>query len=273
MDAAPLPPIIYGTAWKQDATAGLVKTAARAGYRGLDTANQKKHYREDFLGEALAELAQGGIPRSQLFLQTKYTSQDGQDHRLPYDPAEPPAAQVRASFASSLKNLRTDYLDSFLVHGPSSSAGLIDEDWEIWAEFERLHASGGARLIGVSNVALHHLTELSKAKVKPMVVQNRCYAVRGWDRAVREHCAANGIIYQGFSLLTANPHVVEHRRVEAIARRMNATAAQVVFRFAKALGILPLTGTTDERHMQDDLAALALELTAAEVDDILAIPR
>jgi diketogulonate reductase-like aldo/keto reductase len=265
------PPIIYGTAWKQDATAPLAKKAAAAGYRAFDTANQKKHYREDFLGDALSELMSGGLRREALFLQSKYTSADGQDHRLPYDPNDPSGAQVLASFAGTLKNLHTTYLDSFLVHGPSSSAGITDEDWEIWAAMESLHASGQARMIGVSNVGLHHLRELAKAKIKPMAVQNRCYAARGWDQDVREYCLANGILYQGFSLLTANPQVVAHRRVEEIARRIGATPAQVVFRFAEAIGILPLTGTADEGHMKDDLEALALELSAADVDGILSI--
>lgn len=266
----PLPPIIYGTAWKQDATAALAKKAAAAGYRAFDTANQKKHYREDYLGEALPQL---GIPRESLFLQSKYTSQDGQDHRLPYDPADPVGAQVRSSFAGSLKNLGTTYLDSFLVHGPSSPAGYTDEDWEIWSEMESLHEPGRARMIGVSNVRLQHLLDLAKAKVKPMVVQNRCYAVRGWDQEVREHCLENGITYQGFSLLTANPQVVAHRRVEALAKARAATPAQIVFAFAKAIGILPLTGTTDVRHMKDDLEALALELSADEVADIRRITQ
>ncbi len=256
-----LPPIIYGTAWKADATADLVRAALAAGYRAFDTANQKKHYREDFAGEALK-----AHPRPELFLQSKYTFQNGQDHRLPYDPVAPPAEQTRASFESSLRHFGTDYLDCYLLHGPSSSQGLTGADWEVWRTLEALHGSGKARRIGVSNIGVHHLLELcAGAKVRPHVVQNRCYAVRGWDKAVRERCFALGIAYEGFSLLTANPQVISSPPVRAAARRLEATPEQIVFRFVKAVGILPLTGTTDPVHMKQDLEAGVLALSPAEI--------
>jgi len=263
-----LPAIIYGTAWKKEATTELVARALAAGYRAFDTANQKKHYSEDLAGLAIRE---SGVPRAELFLQSKYTFPRGQDHRMPYDPAADVPTQVRSSFASSLKNFGTDYLDSFLLHGPSGSGALVAADWEVWGELEALHRSGQAKAIGVSNVGLRQLRELEGAKVRPMFVQNRCYAELGWDRDVREHCLANGIVYQGFSLLTANPEVVGHPATASAARRLGATPAQVVFRFAASLGILPLTGTTDPLHMKQDLAALALEPTAAELDTLRAL--
>jgi len=262
------PSIIYGTAWKGDATTSLVTKALSAGYRAVDAANQKKHYSEDLAGAAVLA---SGVPRAELFLQSKYTFPRGQDHRMPYDPAAPVAAQVRASFLSSLAHFGTDYLDSFLLHGPSGSGALTKADWEVWGELEALHGSGRARAIGVSNVGLRQLRELEGAKVKPLYVQNRCYAELGWDSDVREHCLANGIVYQGFSLLTANPRVVHAPATASIARRLKASPAQVVFRFAVSLGILPLTGTTDERHMKDDLEALSLELTDTDRGSLRAL--
>ena len=77
----PIPPLLYGTAWKEERTEALVLAALRAGLRGIDTANQRKHYVETGVGAAIA-----GFPRDQLFLQTKFTFVDGQDHRLPFDP-------------------------------------------------------------------------------------------------------------------------------------------------------------------------------------------
>ncbi len=262
------PAIIYGTAWKKEATTGLVAQALAAGYRAVDTANQKKHYSEDLAGAAIRT---SGVHRAELFLQSKYTFPRGQDHRMPYDPAADVATQVRASFAGSLKNLGTDYLDSYLLHGLSGSGALGRADWEVWGELETLHRSGQARAIGISNVGLGQLRELSGAGVRPMIVQNRCYAELGWDHEVREYCLAAGIVYQGFSLLTANPAVVGHSVTAAIARRLNATPAQVVFRFAVSLGILPLTGTTDATHMREDLEALTLELSPAEMNALRAL--
>lgn len=262
------PSIIYGTAWKGEATASLVGEALAAGYRAFDTANQKKHYSEDLAGAALRDC---GVPRAELFLQSKYTSPDGHDHRMPYDPASDVATQVRSSFAGSLKNFGAEYLDSFLIHGPTGAGVLDDDDWAAWGAMEELHRARKAKALGISNVGLRQLRELEGAKVKPAYVQNRCYASRGWDRDVREYCLANGIVYQGFSLLTANPRVVGHPATEAIARRLDATPAQVVFRFAVALGILPLTGTTDAGHMKDDLEALSLELSADDLASLRAL--
>src|SRR5476649_551076 len=115
-----IPDFIYGTAWKEKATVQFTKKAIAAGFRAIDTANQKKHYREDLVGQALLELSRQGINRESLFLQSKFTYAQGQDHRLPYNPKDNFGAQVNSSFENTLKNLHTDYLDSYLLHGPST---------------------------------------------------------------------------------------------------------------------------------------------------------
>ncbi|MDO8494746.1 MAG: aldo/keto reductase, partial [Deltaproteobacteria bacterium] len=97
-----MPSLIYGTAWKENATTELVQTAVTAGFRAIDTANQPKHYQEALVGSALVTLAKQGITREQLFLQTKFTPADGQDHRIPYDPTTALKDQVWQSFNSSL---------------------------------------------------------------------------------------------------------------------------------------------------------------------------
>ena len=128
-----VPRFLYGTAWKEDRTEALVRQALDAGFRGIDTANQRRHYFEAAVGSAVAAWCDAGQGRREdLFLQTKFTSLGGQDHRLPYDAGADPATQVRQSFASSLEHLRTTYVDSYVLHGPSSRRGLTDEDWEVW---------------------------------------------------------------------------------------------------------------------------------------------
>jgi len=267
---AQLPKIIYGTAWKEDTTKALVKKAVSLGYRAIDTANQTKHYWEDFAGEALLECFQEGIAREEFFLQSKYTYAAGQDHRLPYDPKSSFTRQVEDSFANTLRNLHTDYLDSYLLHGPSHPQGLTESDLEVWRAMETLRQSGLTKRIGVSNVGLHHLEALcEKARLKPEIVQNRCYAVRGWDQDVREYCRDHHIVYEGFSLLTANPRVVRHSRVCALAKKRGVTPEQVVLRFASQIGILPLTGTTDPDHMREDLEIFKFELAASELEELL----
>lgn len=264
-----MPSFVYGTAWKKDATAGLVKTAVSVGFKAIDTANQPRHYQEPLVGDALKTLAKEGIARDTLFLQTKFTPADGQDHRIPYDPSADLTTQVGQSFASSLENLHTDYVDSYLLHGPYSRVGLGESDWEVWHAIEDIYKSGKAGMIGISNVNIGQLEALTvKAEIKPMVVQNRCYAVQGWDRLVREFCQANNIIYQGFSLLTANWSVLQDSRVISIAQRLGKTPAQVIFRFALQVGMVPLTGTTNEQHMKEDLQVYDFELTADDMSVI-----
>jgi len=264
-----LPSFMYGTAWKKEATTRLVELAVASGFTAIDTANQLIHYQEALVGEALLALAKKGVKRETLFLQTKFTSVDGQGGRTPYDSSADLTTQVRQSFDSSLKHLHTDYVDSYVLHAPFSRRGLGEADWEVWAAMEELYQSGKTKMIGISNVAAGQLAQLcEQAKVKPMVVQNRCFAALGWDMEVREICRANGIVYQGFSLLTANREVLAAPEIHAIAKRLGATAAQIIFRFAQQIGMLPLTGTTSEQHMKEDLQAGQFELSAEEIERI-----
>jgi diketogulonate reductase-like aldo/keto reductase len=266
-----LPTFMYGTAWKKEATAELVIKAVEAGFKAIDTANQFIHYREKLVGDALLSLQQKGVKRENLYLQTKFTSVGGQGRspEIPYDTAAAVSKQVKQSMDSSLVHLHTDYLDSYVLHGPYHRDGLGAEDWEVWDAIEELQKTGKTRSIGISNVSAEQLKELcAKAKTKPLFVQNRCYAVQGWDAEVREICRAHNIIYQGFSLLTANPDALSSRIVRDAASRLKVASAQVIFRFAMQIGMLPLTGTTNVQHMKADLLAHDIELTPGEVEQI-----
>lgn len=264
-----LPSFMYGTAWKKEATTQLVQIAVAAGFRAIDTANQLIHYQEALVGEALQALAEEGITRETLFLQTKFTQVNGQDHRTPYDATADLTTQVKQSFDSSLGHLHTEYVDSYVLHGPYSRYGLGKADWEVWSAIEGLYQAGQTKMIGISNVSPAQLMQLcDRATVKPMVVQNRCYAAFGWDKEVREICKAHGIIYQGFSLLTANREVLADPEIRRIAQRLGTGIAQVIFRFAMQIGMLPLTGTTNPQHMKDDLQAEQFTLTTEEIQRI-----
>jgi diketogulonate reductase-like aldo/keto reductase len=264
---------VYGTAWKEDRTETLVTRALEAGFRAIDTANQRKHYVEVAAGDAVAAaIDAGALTREDLFLQTKFTYLRGQDHRLPYDADADFATQVHQSFESSLEHLRTTYIDSYLLHGPSSRSGLTDTDWQVWRAMESLVGDGRVRQIGVSNVTLEQLESLCKgAAVAPSFVQNRCYASAGWNREVRAFCTANAITYQGFSLLTANRRELAHPAIEALAQRLDLTVAQLVFAFARGVGMLALTGTSDAEHMRQDLAAVERVLSDADIATIESI--
>jgi len=265
-NGVPIPNFMYGTAWKKEDTDGYVQAAVQAGFRAIDTANQMIHYHEAQVGEALLALAKQGITRDQLFLQTKFTPVSGQDHRTPYDPKASITEQVAQSFESSIEHLHTDVIDSYVLHGPYGRWELEKEDWEVWTALENLYQAGRVKMIGVSNVQAVQLQLLCElANVKPMVVQNRCYAALGWDQAVREICRDHDIVYQGFSLLTANRGVVQNPEVGTIAERCNTGPAQVIFRFAQQVGMLPITGTTNTQRMKDNLGIDRVELTQEEI--------
>jgi len=261
------PPFLYGTAWKEDHTASLTELALRAGFRGIDTANQRRHYLEAGVGEGLAAAYRAGVvTRAELFLQTKYTYQRGQDLRLPYDPAASLAVQVAQSLASSLEHLGTDYVDTFVLHGPASGYGWSEADAEVWNAMRKQRDAGRTRLLGVSNVSLKHLQDMVASHAEmPTFVQNRCFARFGWDRDVRAFCTERNIVYQGFSLLTANQEVLQHPPFIELAKKLHSTPAQVVFAFARALGILPMTGTSNAEHMKQDLDSWQITFPAEDV--------
>ena len=259
-----VPKLIYGTAWKKERTAELVARAVKLGFRGLDTACQPKHYDEAGVGAGLAECLGAGLARSDIYLQSKFTSANGQDpKRMPYEPKAKLSRQVAQSFASSLRNLQTDYLDGLILHSP------CPQDWqtlEAWQAMEAIFDDGGTKQLGISNC--YHLETLENlyrsAKVKPAIVQNRFYADTQYDREIRDFCRQHQIYYQSFWTLTANPHILSHGTLQKLSAHYGRTPEQVFYRYLTQIDIIPLTGTTQEAHMRDDLAIFDFALTESE---------
>ena len=262
---APIPKIIYGTAWKKERTQPLVEQAVRCGFKGIDTACQPRHYFEPGVGAALRTLAAEGIERSSLFLQTKFTPAEGQDpNNIPYDPAEPLSKQVERSFAVSCKNLHTDYLDSYVLHSPLFPFARL---MEVWRSMEGIARNGGALRLGISNCYdLRTLERLyGEAEIKPSVLQNRFYAESGYDVDLRAFCDANGIVYESFWSLTANPHLLGSEPVIRAAMARGVETPQILYAYLMAKGIVPLDGTTSEEHMRADLMVETIALKAEEI--------
>ena len=263
-----MPGIIYGTAWKKERTADLVVKAIQAGFKGIDTACQPKHYNEPLVGEALCRLKESGVERETLFLQTKFTSLSGQDPgQVPYDKNSPIESQVAQSFEASKKNLQTEYLDSLVLHSPMAPHSLL---MKVWEAMETIQKAGGVRQLGISNC---YNTEVMRqlyndADVKPAVVQNRFYQETGYDADLRDWCSNHGVIYQSFWTLTANPHILGSNTVLTIAQKYNKTQAQIFFRYLSQSGIVPLTGTCSEQHMKEDLSIFDFELSSDDLKNV-----
>lgn len=257
VDVRKYPTLKYGTAWKKDLTATLVRQAVLSGFRHIDTACQPKHYSEALVGEgwknAMDEL---GLSRQDIWIQTKFTSLDGQDpNNIPYDQHAPLDDRVNQSLTKSLENLQTDYLDSWIMHGPENS---WDKTLLVWRTMEAAVVAGTVRQIGISNFedldAIQYL--YNQASIKPKVVQNRFHGQTGYNVDIRKFCKDHGIEYQSFWTLGANRHALQHRKVVELAQHKNLTPQTLMYAFCMAIGITPLDGTTSEEHMLEDVALL-----------------
>lgn len=265
------PRIIYGTAWKKERTEPLVKQAIASGFRGIDTACQPRHYHEAGVGAAVAASVHSGVRREELYLQTKFTPIGGQDpKRIPYDSGAPLAEQVAQSIEVSLRNLQTDYIDCLVLHSPLRN---MRDTEDVWQAMQAAVASGTVTQLGISNCYdLALLKQLHRsASVKPVVVQNRFYADSGYDVEIRSFCREHGISYQSFWTLTANPHVLGHPQTQRLAGKYHVTPAQLLFRYLTQIDIVPLSGTTSEAHMREDLAIFDFALTDPERDSMAAL--
>ncbi|KLT42284.1 Aldo/keto reductase, partial [Cutaneotrichosporon oleaginosum] len=251
---------VYGTAWKKERTADLVYTALKAGFRGIDTACQPKHYREDLVGVGLQRaLADGLVTRDELYLQTKYTSIDGQDRAqaLPYDLRAPVGEQVAQSVARSLQNWGVDALDAVVLHSPLRTRAAT---LEAYRALEACVGEGKIGRLGVSNI--YDADELAwliaQAQVPVSVVQNRWYEGNGWDWPIYDLCQKHGIAYQSFWTLTGSPSLLASAPLRALASRKGCTPEQAVYRLCQLWNITPLCGSTNETHMKEALAVESL---------------
>jgi diketogulonate reductase-like aldo/keto reductase len=252
------PFLVYGTAWKKEDTARYVYEAIYSGFRSIDTACQPKHYHEPGVGigwkAAASEL---GLKREDLFLQTKFTDLDGQDpNNLPYDANSSIEDQVRTSLEVSLRNLQTDYIDSLVLHGPRPT---VEETMVIWRVMETFVDEGKVKRLGISNcydyeffTSIHQM-----ARIKPWVLQNRFYAQSNFDTELRKFLKANNVWYQSFWTLTANYDALSTPDVKQWAHIKGLNPQTYMFAFLMSLGqFTPLSGTTDRRHMVEDVAVM-----------------
>ena len=252
-----IPAFLYGTAWKKDKTAGLVYLALLSGFKGVDTAAQPKHYREDLVGEGIRQaLSEDTISRDDLFIQTKFTSVNGQDpNKMPYDPDSSISEQVHTSIKSSLRNMRplaeeasseSTYLDCLVLHSPLPT---MEQTLEAWRAAES-YVPHKIHYLGISNVTPGILEQLYEAaKVKPAVVQNRFYPSTHFDTSIRAFCAEKSIVYQSFWTLSANPRIINGPELGTLAQEIGLTPHEAMYSLVLALdNVVILNGTTNVKQ-------------------------
>jgi len=263
-----IPKIIYGTAWKKDETSYFVNEAIQSGFRAIDTACQPKHYREDLVGEGLLKAYKNGIKREELYIQTKFTPIDGQDpNNIPYLPNDSIQIQIEKSFQVSKNNLKTDFIDTYILHSPIFPGSKLLKAWDTMSGFYKNKEIGQ---LGISNCydldVLKYLYE--KSEIKPAVIQNRFYAQTSYDNGLRKWCQNRGIIYESFWSLTANPHILNSELFTKLSDKYNKSLASIFYRFLNQIGIIPLNGTTSKKHMVEDLKIFDYKLEKEDVEKI-----
>lgn len=169
-------------------------------------------------------------------------------------------------FQTSLKNLKTDYIDSLVLHGPLKNH---NENMILWRQFEQFVEQKQVRTLGISN--FYDLKEIARlyndATIKPRVIQNRFYEDTNYDKDIRQFCRENGIIYQSFWTLSANPHILENVNVRKAAEKRGVPTTSMFFAYLSQTGVIvPLTGTKNIQHMKDDLSAMELTLSEEEMN-------
>lgn len=186
-----------------------VNNALETGYRLIDTA--AAYFNEEAVGEAIS---QSGIKRSELFITTKLWVQDhGYDNTL-------------RAFDTSMKKLKLDVLDLYLIHKP------YGDYYGAWRAMERLYKEGRIRAIGVTSFWNERLADLfTHNEIKPAVNQ---IETNVWLQQTEAHdfMDKHNIVHEAWSpFAEGNNNVFKNEILEQIARKHNKTTAQVMLRW------------------------------------------
>ena len=246
-----IPAVAFGTYKAADGkSADVIRAAIGAGYRYFDTASF--YGTETYLAEAIRE---SGIPRREFFIASKLWKDE-----MGYE-------NVKSAFERTLNNLRTDYLDLYLIHWPLPEPGYKDWkqlDKETWRAMEELYHAGKVRAIGLSNFLPHHIENiLEDCRVRPAVDQIEYHPGHSQE-AVVNYCRERGILVQAWSPI-GRSRVLDEPLVKELAAKYGVSPAQICLKFAVQRNIIPLPKSSSEDRMRENLDLYSFEL---EQDDI-----
>ncbi|MFF8673581.1 aldo/keto reductase [Streptomyces sp. NPDC015242] len=244
-----MPQLGFGV-WQvpDDEAETAVTTALEAGYRSIDTA--AIYGNEEGTGKAIAA---SGLPREELFVTTKLWNADqGYDSTL-------------RAFDTSLEKLGLDYVDLYLIHWPTPERGLYVDTYKA---FEKLHADGRIKAIGVSNFLPEHLEKLTgETSVVPAVNQIELHPHLQQQDA-REYHAEHGIATEAWSPLGQGKGLLEVPAIVAIARKHDRTPAQVVLRWHIQLGNVVIPKSVTPSRIKENIEVFDFSL---DTEDLAAI--
>lgn len=254
-DGWTIPEVGFGTYPLVDDAAELATLSAiEAGYRMIDTA--ASYGNEEAVGAALARTP---VPRSELRIATKLR---GRDHGY---------EATLAAFEGSRRALDLDYVDVYLIHWPNPSVGKYVESWRAMVE---LQASGVVRSIGVSNFTWEFIHRLIDATgVVPALNQVELHPYFPQSALRAQHDQA-GIATVAWSPLGKRPvGLLAEAPIQAAARAHSATPAQVIMRWHRHLGSIPIPKSVNPDRQRENLAFEGIDLTAAEIAGINSLAR
>ncbi|GBR75662.1 aldo/keto reductases [Candidatus Termititenax persephonae] len=250
-----IPAVGFGT-WQTPAgevTVKSVREALRVGYTHIDTAAAYEN--EASVGKAIRE---SGLPREKLFITTKLWNSDrGYDRTL-------------AAFDWSLKELKLDYLDLYLIHWPDAK----DKEKNIssWQALERLCKEGRVKTIGVSNFKQQHLQPLlDAAEIKPAVNQIEYHPGFRQPELV-DFCRQNDILIEAWSPLGSG-RILQDKNLQAIAQKYNKSVAQICLRWCLQNGTLPLPKSVTPARIKENYQVCDFVIAAEDLQFIDALPE
>ena len=255
------------------ATKNATKAALEAGFRALDTAERYRTEKE--VGEAIKEVVKAGkIKREDIFVATKLWNTNHRPER------------VKPAFEASLKKLRLDYVDLYLIHTPFAFQPGDEQDprdangnviydpgvklLDTWGALEKLVAEGKCKAIGLSDIGLEKVKEICEAAtIKPAVVHVESHPfLPEWE--LLDYCRKNGIVLQAFAPLghSSEPNLLADPVITAVASRVGKTPAQVVLAWAIQRGTALLTTSKTPSRIKENFDVSTLpEDTMREISE------
>jgi diketogulonate reductase-like aldo/keto reductase len=232
-------------------TAKIVRQAIQLGYRSIDTASL--YGNEGGVGEAVAT---SGVSREELFITTKVWNDDMRRDR------------VESAFEESLKKLRLEYVDLYLLHWPI--AGKIAQSWRV---LEKIQRSGRAKAIGVSNYMIPHLDELlGTAEIVPAVNQIEFHPYLQ-SKDLHQHCRMRGIQLEAWSPLMQAGPILRDPVLTGIALKYGKTTAQVILRWDVQSGVVTIPKSVKPQRLAENAAIFDFVLTEAEMAAVDSLDR
>lgn len=239
-------------------SAEVISTAIEAGYRYFDTASI--YGTEVYLAEAIAK---SGIPREKFFITSKAWKNE-----MGYE-------ETKAAFQRTLDNLKTDYLDLYLIHWPLPTPDYKDWkalDLDTWRAMEELYEEGKIRAIGLSNFLPHHIENILKhCKIRPMVDQLEIHPGYIQETAV-QYCKEHDILVQGWSPI-GKRRMFGDPLFKELTEKYQISEAQLCLRFAVQNGVIPLPKSSAMERMKENQDLFSFEISQEDMYRLKTMPQ